>query len=215
MSWPPLREIQAEVLRCDYNKLVSHDADWRETALGALPVKQLCAVGAVARAEIEWCEGAAALGWTGMFSGRSTGVGLLRISTACVPPNNASVRRVVSGLGLGSGGLGGIAGALLFPCAAFKFPRRGMPSANLLFAGKKRGQTSPHIFAEPMCTAIKEKASSLPLRYRYTLAVTFLPFQGGHPTFTRELTRVHRIARWLHGTVTQPSLRWHRPRRLA
>ena len=127
MSWPKLSEIQGEVLHCDYDRLVSHEGDWRDAALGTLPEKQLCAVGAVALAEIEWCAAAAALGWTGMFSGESTGVGLLRMSTACVPPNNASVRRVVSGLGLGGGGLGGIAGALLFPCAAFKFPRRGRP----------------------------------------------------------------------------------------
>ena len=60
----------------------------------------------------------------------------------------------VPGLGQSS-----LAGAVLFPCVAIKFPRgHGRRSANLLFSAKKRGQSSLCFFDEPLCTAVKERA---------------------------------------------------------
>eukprot|EP00966_Prymnesium_polylepis_P132179 3056360-Prymnesium_polylepis.1 len=95
-SWPQLREIKREVESCDYEALLKHDADWRcssKSCLGEAPGKLLCAVGVVAKAEIEWCPGTAQLQWTGMLGGRTTGLGLVRLSSACVPPGTAGMRR--------------------------------------------------------------------------------------------------------------------------
>ena len=158
VHWPSLRSIHSEVMSGDYDLLLRRRADWRPTE--ASP-KQLCANGMVALAEIEWAPGATGGAgqpprWTGMFAGSSTGVGILRLSAACKPPAGRAMRLAISSLGWGDAG--GLATAALFPCAAFKFPRRGAPSANLLLMGQKRGQPSPNFFDKAVCTSIKERA---------------------------------------------------------
>ena len=101
----------------------------------------LCAVGAVALAEIVWSDDArdgSQERWSGLFSGGSSGGGLLRLSSAAAPPfAPGSVAGSVPALGLVAGSL---RQANLFPCAAFKVPRSGAPSGNLLFMGRKTGQ---------------------------------------------------------------------------
>ena len=54
---------------------------------------------------------------------------------------------------------GSLRDARLFPCVAFKVPREGRPSANLLLAGRKTGQADENFFASCVATALTEKAA--------------------------------------------------------
>ena len=157
--------------------------------------KQLCAVGAVARAQIVWDASpeVAALtlkaGWGGCFGGAQTGEGLLRLSSAVVPPFTSGAGGPLPSLVRGVAGLfaGDLKRARLFPCAAFKVPRgNGQPSANLLFAGRKVGHASVDFFDAAVATSFTEKASALvaPVLGQFR-AYSAFPTQLGVSDFAR------------------------------
>lgn len=232
IAWPPLKDLYHDVMGGGYKDIVQLRHDVKTDA------KRLCARGVVALAEIEWRNGCAAR-WSGLFGAQSTGVGLLRLSTACNPPfarGGGSLPAAMRGAALVAGSLKDanlfpcVASALpprppladppalqgratraapyLWPrlaaasalpvhslpgcmrlpaftaraptahirmctlawcprgarsCVALKFPRGhgGAPSANLLFAAKKTGQSEDHFFAHAVCTAVTEKTPFL------------------------------------------------------
>ncbi|KAL1530511.1 hypothetical protein AB1Y20_001412 [Prymnesium parvum] len=154
-DWPGARQV--------YRHLIGEDADYHEllttrvdSRAEAEPAKVLCAVGAVALAEIVWKAGVTR-GWTGLFSGESSGLGVLRLSTAARPPFGPG-GGAPSFLSLAAGSL---RDAVLFPCVALKIPRTGAPSGNLLFLGRKTGQPSPNFFASCVATCATEKCSAV------------------------------------------------------
>jgi hypothetical protein len=156
IAWPSLTAIYNEIVKGDYSQLLENRADIK--ASGS-PPKRLCAIGMVARAAIEWLPDATqSQRWTGLFAGESTGLGILRLSTACDPPLESpsipAPLRVVAKLFGGS-----LRDARLFPCVAFKVPRKGTTSANLLLAGRKTGQADGNFFASCVATALTEKAA--------------------------------------------------------
>mmetsp|Transcript_30815 Transcript_30815/g.50973 ORF Transcript_30815/g.50973 Transcript_30815/m.50973 type:complete len:483 (-) Transcript_30815:56-1504(-) len=130
VAWPPLDKLRSSVFESEnYSKLLQCRDDWRSSC-----PKMLCAVGAVALARLEWV---CSSGYTGLFAEDSEG--LLRLSSALEPPALAS--SLPAPLRVALRFLPGPLGrARLFPCAAFKVPRKDMPSANLLFMGRKHGQ---------------------------------------------------------------------------
>ena len=157
VRWEPLREIYLDLMGGGYDEIVRQRGDVKGTP------KRLCSQGLVALCEIQWLPGCRQR-WSGLFGGPSSGVGLLRLSTACKPPFASRG---------GGGGLpwtllpaaslsGSLQHASAFPCLALKFARgRGAPSANFLFAGKKTGQPDDNIFTSALCTALTEKTPLL------------------------------------------------------
>lgn len=160
VAWPSLRSVQQEAMqRQTYANLLASREDLQPHCW-----KNLCSVGMVARAEIKWHGGGgggAAHRWTGLFSGDSSGEGILRLSTAIACPT-ADESRLPGTLRLALRMMAGdLAHATLFPCVAFKVPRSNWPSGNLCFAGRKVGQASPSFFVSPLATHLTEKASPI------------------------------------------------------
>lgn len=156
--WPSLRSVQQESMRSSaYVDILQHRDDLRPGCC-----KNLCAIGMVARAEIEWLGGGGGGHvWSGLFGGETSGEGLLRLSSAIAPPvsDSSSLPMALrAALRLVAGDL---AKARLFPCAAFKVLRTNAPSGNLCFAGRKVGQSSRSFFASSIATHLTEKASPL------------------------------------------------------
>uniref|UniRef100_A0A7S4C635 Uncharacterized protein n=1 Tax=Chrysotila carterae TaxID=13221 RepID=A0A7S4C635_CHRCT len=156
VKFPSLISLHKELLGDrSYERLLKSREDVKESS------KALCAVGAAARARIEWEQGDVDVRarFTGLFGGDEAVEGLLRLSTACEPPSSSSsVPMPLRGsLRLFGGGLGS---ARLFPCAAFKALRDGSPSGNLLFAGRKVGHASTSFFDSHIATCVTEKAST-------------------------------------------------------
>jgi hypothetical protein len=133
----------------NYQGLLGNRADTKSEQ------KVLCAIGAVALAEMVWSGAGARRGWSGLFGGDSSGVGLLRLSSAAQPPNASGGGRAASFL------LGSLGDANVFPCVAFKVPRSHAPSANLLFLGRKTGQADPNFFGGCVASCATEKCSAL------------------------------------------------------
>jgi hypothetical protein len=156
--WPSLRSVHQECMRYSaYANLLKDREDLRPGCC-----KNLCAVGMVARAEIEWLGGGCGgHSWSGLFGGETSGEGILRLSSAIAPPV-AHSSSLPMALRVALRWVGGdLAKAQLFPCAAFKVPRTGAPSGNLCFAGRKVGQSNSSFFASPIATHLTEKASPL------------------------------------------------------
>ena len=134
--WPTLRSVQQEATRTgSYASLLRSRSDTRPDCC-----KNLCAVGMVARAEIEWLGGGgggAGYRWSGLFGGGASGQGILRLSSAIEPPVAGSTSLPMALRAALRFMAGDLASARLFPCAAFKVPRTNAPSGNLLFAGRK------------------------------------------------------------------------------
>ena len=116
VQFPTYSALREQLFGADgYGSLLECRDDWRGPS--ACP-KRVCAVGAIARAQIEWTDGAS--GWTGLFS--ETAHGLLRLSSAIEPPAisqtlPAPVRGAIQLLG------GALGRARLFPACAFKVLR--------------------------------------------------------------------------------------------
>lgn len=150
-AWPSAGAVYSAIFgkTSTYGDLLTTRDDTKAEA------KTLCAVGAVALAEMVWNGAGARRGWSGLFGGASTGVGLLRLSSAARPPN-------VSGGGRAAGFLlGSLRDANVFPCVGFKLPRTGTPSASLLFLGRKTGQSDPSFFGSCVASCATEKCSAL------------------------------------------------------
>jgi hypothetical protein len=179
-QWPSVYSVFRAITDGDgYEEILRSRDDFREKE------KQLCAVGMVALAEIEWAFDRRATGWTGLFAQPTTGVGILRCSAATEPPfaRGSGMLRLLpsalrASLGLGAGQH--LREASLFPCVALKFARSGStPSANLLFAGRKVGQKEELFFASCLATAVTEKVT--------TMLAPFLQVLRRHSTYPTHL----------------------------
>lgn len=155
---PSLNEVLTDVTTTDYNELFINSNDTRDGQ------KLLCANGALCKVRIEWLNHH----YTGLFD--KSDYGLMRLSSA--------LKTAGSDRGSGSGSsagakpkpkqtsifslntvVGSVADASLFPCVGLKFLRTGAASGNLLFGGKKTGQSETDFFAHAVCTHLTEKIS--------------------------------------------------------
>ena len=183
VMWPTIGALRAELLGGGYEALL-RDRDDLKTSC-----KRLCAIGMSCLAEIEWeAEWARGSGLTGLFSGDTTGIGLLRCSTGLRPPLSSSTTPA----GLRVGGwlfAGELRQAQLFPCAAFKVPRGHASSANILFGGRKVGQASAKFFESPLATVLTEKIG----RPLHGLLKSFRQFSAFPTQVTKLGSRMHAV----------------------
>ena len=152
------------VLKCPFD--TRHEA--RSNGFQLSEARSLCPNGAVAKCKLEVFAGSP---YTGVF-GSGAEHCIVRLSTAIKPPDalgaelhpeayaasfasylSQKMKRAVIG--------GQLQDAQLFPCVAIKALRDGpgVPSANILLAGSKTGQTESDFFEHCVCTNLTQKVS--------------------------------------------------------
>ena len=166
LVWPSFSEVTSEVTTSDYNTIFKSLEDFSEEN------KRLCANGALCTVKAEWFSDHP---YTGLFKRADNGV--CRLSSALKSTAGASSYLPTF--------VGSIAEAKLFPCAALKFFRSNHPSGNLLFGGKKTGQSEDDFFKHALCTNLTEKISVF-LSWVITLfrRYSYYPLQLGMSEFS-------------------------------
>lgn len=172
LRWPNIQNILNEIRNKDYNEIFTKYQEVTECD------KILCRNGAVACVRIEWLKNKHE--YTGLF--QQSDFGFIRLSSALMPLNITDYMPSIFGWNSSSD-------SNLFPCAALKFYRNDVNaktkhdyndpveremepsskrcenthvhthSGNLLFGGKKTGQSELDFFAHGMATHLTEKIS--------------------------------------------------------
>jgi hypothetical protein len=159
------------VKKSDYNKILSQTADYNSTL--ETP-KALCPNGGICLISMK----ITSPNFTGLLSPGHRHHGILRMTSALQAPTSGVLSSLVSLVLPHS--------PALFPCCAVKFPREGVQSGNLLFAGKKTGQEGDFFFEKSVCTLLTEKVS---WSFRWILnifrAYSRYPTELGVSDFTR------------------------------
>lgn len=160
-EWAGLKPIYDDLMHGDQDHIMHCREDERAGK------KLLCAVGAVARAQITWSSDR----YSGIFQDSVEGVEvILRLSAALPPPFTS---RTIAGFSWLTRIARHFAGhalreARLFPMAAIKIPRGGeATSANLLFGCRKVGTPSLNFFDTPLASSLTHKGSAYLVGWAY------------------------------------------------
>lgn len=155
LSWPGYDNLMKYIHSADYNDTLRCPMDLRYHS-DQKHEKHLCVYGVAGCVKMELfpCPGGVEP-YTGLLTpGTTLPHCLVRLSSAVKPPQSEFKSRIMRVLLYTVGPK--IRKAKLFPCAALKIFREGVPSGNALFAGCKVGQPEDNYFAHCVCTQLTE-----------------------------------------------------------
>ena len=154
-TWPSYDEVLGHMGEADYTETLTCPFDTLSSAGSTgrgSKSKTLCPHGVVCCAELEIFPGTP---YSGLLEGNQRVPCILRLSSAMKPPALGVQSKLGRAVLYATGEK--IRKAKLFPCAALKVFRQGVPSGNLLFGGSKVGQREHDFFAHCLCTSMTEQ----------------------------------------------------------
>lgn len=163
-KWPTYKEIMDDITQSDYNHVLECPHDLipksKKSKTSMEKGKAFCPHGVVCQAKLEIFENHSNdPSYTGLLSpGNTIENCVIRLSSAMKPPaaeNNKFGQFFLKATG------GKLKHAKLFPMVALKCFRDNQRSGNLLFAGRKIGQSSNEFFQHCLCTQMTERVPTL------------------------------------------------------